>query len=46
MVAGGDPIEAASNVVGDIGVSDAPGGDLDEGCAQAGIEAISEDLAF
>ena len=46
MVAGGLPIEAAGSVVGGIGVSGAPGGELDEGCAKAGIEAISEDLAF
>lgn len=43
---GGVPIDAAGSHVGAIGVSGAPGGDADEACAQAGIAAISDDLAF
>jgi uncharacterized protein GlcG (DUF336 family) len=33
-------------LVGAIGVSGAPGGDADEGCAKAGIEAIQGKLDF
>jgi len=43
---GGLPIEAAGALVGGIGVSGAPGGDLDQTCAQAGIDAIQMDLDF
>lgn len=46
MIAGGLPIEAAGSIVGGIGVSGAPGGDLDDKCAIDGIEAIREDLEF
>ena len=46
VLGGGVPIEAAGSIVGGIGISGAPGGDLDEACAQAGIEAIEEDIAF
>lgn len=41
---GGLPIEAAGAVVGAIGVSGAPGGEADEACAKAGIEAIIADI--
>jgi uncharacterized protein GlcG (DUF336 family) len=41
-VAGGLPIEGAGSALGAIGVSGAPGGDADEGCAKAGISAITE----
>lgn len=37
---GGLPIEFASDVVGGIGVAGAPGGHLDDACAQAGLDAI------
>ncbi len=43
---GGLPIEAAGALVGAIGISGAPGGEADEACAQAGIEAIQDDLEF
>ena len=43
---GGLPVETAGSLVGAIGVSGAPGGDADEACAQAGIEAIQADLDF
>lgn len=43
---GGLPIETAGSLVGAIGVSGAPGGDADEACARAGIEAIQADLDF
>ena len=46
MLGGGVPVEAAGSIVGGIGVSGAPGGDLDEACANAGIEAIADKIAF
>jgi uncharacterized protein GlcG (DUF336 family) len=46
MVGGGLPIEAGGQQVGAIGVSGAPGGDNDDVCAKAGIEAISSDIEF
>lgn len=46
MVGGGVPIEASGSIVGGIGVSGAPGGDMDDACARAGIEAIKDDIAF
>ena len=42
--AGGLPIRAGGELVGGIGVSGAPSGQIDERCAQAGYDAISEDL--
>jgi len=46
ILAGGVPIRAAGSIVAAIGVSGAPGGELDEACALAGIEAIEETLEF
>lgn len=43
---GGLPIESQGSVVGAIGISGAPGGDLDKACAQAGIAAIRDELEF
>ena len=43
---GGLVIEAAGSIVAGIGVSGAPGPDLDADCAQAGIDAIMDDIAF
>jgi uncharacterized protein GlcG (DUF336 family) len=43
-IGGGLPIEAAGSTVGAIGVSGAPGGDADDACAQAGIDAILMDI--
>jgi uncharacterized protein GlcG (DUF336 family) len=42
--AGGLPIQAGGELVGAIGVSGAPSGQIDERCAREGFEAISEDL--
>jgi uncharacterized protein GlcG (DUF336 family) len=39
---GGVPIKAADQVIGAIGVSGAPGGEKDEGCAVAGISRIAD----
>lgn len=46
MVGGGIPVTAAGTLVGALGVSGAPGGDDDHQCAQAGIDAIEEQLTF
>lgn len=46
IIGGGIMIESAGSLVGAIGVSGAPGGDLDEICATAGIEAIEDALEF
>jgi uncharacterized protein GlcG (DUF336 family) len=44
MAAGGLPIEVAGSLVGAVGVSGAPSGITDEECAQAGIDAVLDDL--
>jgi len=41
---GGVPIQAGGELVGAIGVSGAPSGQIDERCARAGFDAINEDL--
>lgn len=46
MIGGGVPLEAAGSLVGGVGVSGAPGGDADDACARAGIEAIADKLNF
>ncbi len=46
MIGGGMPINAAGQMVGAIGVSGAPGGDNDDICAKAGIDAVEADLSF
>jgi uncharacterized protein GlcG (DUF336 family) len=46
VLGGGVLIEAGGSLVGAIGVSGAPGGELDDICAVAGIDAIEEDIAF
>ncbi len=40
ILGGGLPIEYDGDVVGAIGVGGAPGGHLDDACAQAGLDAI------
>ena len=42
--AGGIPVTAGGTIIGGIGVSGAPSGKTDEQCAQAGIDAIIDDL--
>lgn len=44
IAAGGLPINAGGNILGGIGVSGAPSGEIDEKCAQAGVNAIIDDL--
>lgn len=46
LIGGGVPIEAGGSLVGAIGVSGAPGGDADEGCAKAGVAAVKDKLDF
>ncbi len=46
MAGGGLPIEAQGSILGAIGVSGAPGGEADDSCARAGIEAIRERIEF
>ncbi|UXR64817.1 heme-binding protein [Bdellovibrio bacteriovorus] len=42
LLGGGLPIRAGSIVIGAIGVGGAPGGPLDDQCAQAGIDKIKD----
>ena len=46
IIGGGLVVESGGSLVGAIGVSGAPGGDADEACAKAGIEAIQTKLDF
>ena len=45
-IGGGMIVEASGSLVGAVGVSGAPGGDADDACAKAGIEAIRDKLDF
>jgi uncharacterized protein GlcG (DUF336 family) len=45
-VGGGVMIEGGGSLLGGIGVSGAPGGAADDVCAQAGIQAILDDISF
>ncbi|MFP4062213.1 MAG: GlcG/HbpS family heme-binding protein [Halochromatium sp.] len=44
MSAGGLPIQVGGALVGGVGVSGAPAGETDEACAQAGLDAVQDDL--
>jgi uncharacterized protein GlcG (DUF336 family) len=46
ILGGGLIIEAGGSLVGGVGVSGGPGGDADDACAKAGIEAVREKLDF
>jgi uncharacterized protein GlcG (DUF336 family) len=46
IVGGGLTVEAAGSLLGAVGVSGAPGGDADEACAKAGIDAVRNKLDF
>ncbi len=46
VLGGGMLIEAAGSIIAGIGVSGAPGGESDDACAQAGIDAIEEQIQF
>jgi uncharacterized protein GlcG (DUF336 family) len=43
-IGGGVLVEGGGSLLGAIGVSGAPSGDADHGCATAGFQAISEEL--
>jgi uncharacterized protein GlcG (DUF336 family) len=43
---GGLPVVVAGSMVGAIGVSGAPGGDLDEQCAQEALDALADRIEF
>jgi uncharacterized protein GlcG (DUF336 family) len=45
-VGGGRVVEAGGSILGGIGVSGAPGGDADDACAAAGLQAIADALEF
>lgn len=44
FLGGGLPIKVGDLIVGGIGVGGAPGGHLDEKCAQVGIDSVAEEL--
>src|SRR5262249_39051792 len=44
LFSGGMVIKTGDEVVGGIGASGAPGGNLDDGCAKAGLDAIRDRL--
>ncbi|CAM4282569.1 heme-binding protein [Comamonas aquatilis] len=44
VLAGGVPIKAGNEVIGAIGVAGAPGGHLDEACAQKALAALKDQL--
>lgn len=46
ILAGGVVIEAGGSLVGGVGVSGAPGGEADEACAKAGLEAVRDKIEF
>ena len=45
-LAGGVTIESGGTLLGGIGVSGAPGGDKDEECAKAGLDAVRDKIDF
>ena len=44
LLGGGVPVRAGDEVIGAVGVGGAPGGHLDEECANAGLQAIAGKL--
>ena len=46
MLAGGLVIETGGTLLGGVGVSGAPGGDKDEECAKAGLDAVRDKIDF
>lgn len=46
LLGGGLLIEAQGSILGAIGVSGAPGGEADDSCARAGIDAIRDKIEF
>lgn len=46
VLGGGVMVEAGGSLIGAVGVSGAPGGDADDSCAKAGVQAISDKIDF
>ena len=46
VLGGGIQVQAGGATLGAVGVSGAPGGEADDACAKAGIEAVREKLEF
>jgi uncharacterized protein GlcG (DUF336 family) len=46
VLGGGLIIEAGGSLVGAVGVSGGPGGDADDACAKAGVDAVRDRLDF
>jgi len=46
VLTGGVPVRVAGSLLGTVGVSGAPGGDLDEACALMGVDAVQDRLDF
>lgn len=46
VLGGGVMVEGGGTLLGAIGVSGAPGGEADDACAKAGIEAVRDKLDF
>jgi uncharacterized protein GlcG (DUF336 family) len=46
ILGGGLLIESGGSTIGAVGVSGAPGGDSDDACAKAGIDAVRDKLDF
>ena len=44
LSSGGLPIQTGGDTLGGVGVSGAPSGEIDERCAQAGVDAVQMDL--
>jgi uncharacterized protein GlcG (DUF336 family) len=46
VLQGGLPIRSAGSLLGAVGVSGAPGGEIDERCAQKALDSVAERLEF
>ncbi len=46
ILGGGVLLEGGGSILGGIGVSGAPGGEADDGCAKAGVAAVRDALEF
>ena len=46
ILGGGIVIESGGSTLGAVGVSGGPGGDADDACAKAGVEAVRDKLEF
>ena len=46
IIGGGMIVKSSGSLVGAVGVSGVPGGDADDACAKAGIDAIHDKLDF